>query len=139
MKKNEPVSRIMTTSPVTVQNGQPLSQVRKTMIESHVHHVPIVEGKKLVGLISFTDLMKINFVIHGADERSVDMIIDQQFSIADVMTSHLATIKPGHTVREAAGILAQGHFHSLPVVDEADEIVGMLTSTDLLNYLVEQY
>ncbi|MGI9212352.1 MAG: CBS domain-containing protein [Methylococcaceae bacterium] len=139
MKKNEPVSKIMTTQVITVQTGQPLSQVRKVMTDSLVHHVPVVEGKKLVGLISFTDLMKINCVINGADERSIDAIIDQQFSITDVMTTELVTIKPGHTIREAAQMLAKGAFHSLPVVDAAGDIAGMVTSTDLLNYLIEQY
>lgn len=139
MRKNEPVSKIMSTQLATVQVGQPLSQVRKVMVESRIHHVPIIDGKKLVGLISFTDLMKINFVINGADERSIDLIIDQQFAITDVMTTELTTIKPGDTVREAAQALAKGNFHSLPIVDEAGDIAGIVTSTDLLNYLVEQY
>jgi CBS domain-containing protein len=139
MKKNDPVTKIMSTNVAVVQEGRPLSEVRKTMCDLHIHHVPIVNGKKLVGLVSFTDLMKINMVINGADERSIGTIIDQQFKIADIMSSQLTTIKNTETIRHAAELLIRGHFHSLPVVDEVGNIVGIVTSTDLIRYLNEQY
>lgn len=139
MKKNDPVSKIMSSSVAVIQEGQPLSEVRQTMCDMHIHHVPIVNGKKLVGLVSFTDLMKINMVINGADERSISTIIDQNFRIADIMSTDLTTIKDTDTVRQASELLIKGHFHSLPVIDESGNIVGILTSTDLIRYLNEQY
>lgn len=139
MKKNDPVSRIMSTDIAVVQAGQPLSEVRQTMCDRHIHHVPIANGKKLVGLISFTDMMKINLVINGADERSISTIIDQNFKITDVMATDLVTIKDTDTVRHASELLIKGHFHSLPVVDGNNDIVGIITSTDLIRYLNEQY
>lgn len=139
MKKNDPVSKIMSSSVAVIQEGQPLSEVRQTMCDRHIHHVPIVNGKKLVGLVSFTDLMKINMVINGADERSISTIIDQNFRITDIMSTDLITIKDTDTVRQASELLIKGHFHSLPVIDESGNIVGILTSTDLIRYLNEQY
>jgi CBS domain-containing protein len=139
MKKNDSVTKIMSTHVAVVQEGQALSEVRKIMCELDIHHVPIVKGTKLVGLVSFTDLMKINFVVNGADERSIGVIIDQQFKISDVMSSQLTTIKNTATIRQAAELLIKGHFHSLPVVDSEANIVGIVTSTDLIKYLNEQY
>jgi CBS-domain-containing membrane protein len=139
MKKNDSVTKIMSTNIAVIQEGQALSEVRKVMCDLGIHHVPIVKGAKLVGLVSFTDLMKINLVVNGADERSVGAIIDQQFKIADVMSSQLTTIKNTETIRHAAELLINGHFHSLPVVDSEDNIVGIVTSTDLIKYLNEQY
>ncbi len=139
MKKNDPISRIMSIDVAVVQEGRPLSEVRQKMCDLKVHHVPIVNGKKLVGLISFTDLMKINLVINGADERSINAIIDHNFSIADVMSKNLITIRDTDTIREASELLIKGHFHSLPVVDNNGEIVGILTSTDLIRYLHDLY
>jgi CBS domain-containing protein len=52
MKKNDPISKIMSTDIAVVQEGRPLSEVRQTMCDKHIHHVPIAKGKKLVGLIS---------------------------------------------------------------------------------------
>ncbi len=139
MKKNDPITKIMTSDVAVVQEGQPLSEVRKKMIDLHIHHVPIVNGKKLVGLVTFTDLMKINMVINGADERSIDTIIDQQFKIADIMSSKITKIKNTETIRQASELLINGHFHSLPVIDDNDNIVGIVTSTDMIKYLNEQY
>jgi len=69
MKKNDSVTKIMSSDLAVIQKGQQLSEVRKLMCDLHIHHIPIANGSKLVGLISFTDLMKINLVINGADER----------------------------------------------------------------------
>lgn len=139
MRKNDLVTKIMSTNVAVIQEGQALSEVRKVMCDLDIHHVPIVNGAKLVGLVSFTDMMKINLVINGADERSIGAIIDQQFKITDVMSSRLTTIKNTETIRQAAELLIKGHFHSLPVIDSETNIVGIVTSTDLIKYLNEQY
>lgn len=139
MKKNDSVTNIMSTNVAVIQEGQALSEVRQMMCDLHIHHVPVVDGKKLTGLVSFTDLMKINMVINGADERSIGAIIDQQFKITDIMSSKITTIRNTETIRQAAELLINGNFHSLPVVDQADNIVGIVTSTDLIKYLNNQY
>ena len=139
MRKNESITKIMSANLTTVQLGQPLSDVRKLMCNAHFHHIPVVDGNKLVGLVSFTDLMKINVLISGADERTVDTIIDQQFTIADIMSSNLTFIRQTETIRQAAELLSKGHFHSLPVVDDDENIVGIVTTTDLIHYLSDQY
>ncbi len=139
MKKNELISKIMSTEIVTVHQGQKISDVRHIICESNIHHVPIVDGKNLVGLISSTDLMKLNIVISGADERTVDAIVDQQFTIKDIMNTELTVLNDTDTVRQAANILAEGKFHSLPVVDKQKQIVGIVTMTDLIRYLDDQY
>ena len=72
MKKNEPVSNIMSTKIEAVQVGQPLSEVRHKMVEGRFHHIPILSGLSLVGMVSFTDMMKLNVVISGSDDRTID-------------------------------------------------------------------
>jgi CBS-domain-containing membrane protein len=139
MKKHEPISKIMSANVASVQVGQPLSDVRDLMLNANIHHVPIIDGSKLVGLISFTDLMKINFVINGVDERSINAIIDQQFSIREIMSNKLVTIKNTDTIRYGSELLAKGGFHSLPVIDDEGALVGIVTTTDLIRYLNEQY
>ena len=139
MKKNDSISKIMTTNIITVHQGQKLSDVRHIIVDSNIHHVPVVDGKKLVGLISFTDFMKLNIVISGADERTIDSIVDQQFTIQDIMTTELTTVKNTNSVRQASKILAESNFHSLPVINEQEEIVGIVTMTDLIQYFNDKY
>lgn len=139
MRKNDPINKIMSTDIEYIQVGQKLSEVHHLMVNMGIHHVPIVDGKKLVGLISFVDIMKLNLVLQGASEYTIGAIIDQQFTIREVMTTELVTIGHGETVREAADKLSGGDFHSLPVVDDEGEIAGIVTSTDLIRYLSDQY
>jgi CBS domain-containing protein len=106
---------------------------------NQIHHVPVVSGTKLVGLLSAVDLASLSLTSFGSDERTNDTILDNQFSVEDVMSKNMVTIKPTTSVREAAEMLAEGHFHSLPIVDEEGNLQGLVTSTDLIRYLLSQY
>ena len=139
MKKNDPISHLAIKNVISVQEGQKISDARHVMCNDNIHHVPVVAGNRLVGMVSFTDMMKLNMVINGADERSVDAIIDQQFTLADIMTTELVTASSNSTVREVATILSNNSFHSLPLVDDAGNLEGIVTSTDLIQYLCDQY
>ena len=139
MKKNETVSNIMSDKLVSVQQGQPLSEVRHKMVDSNIHHVPVVSGQQLVGMVSFTDMMKLNVVINGADDRTVDAIIDQQFQIKDIMGTDLVTLDARDTIRQASDILSENNFHAIPVTNGNGELQGIVTSSDLIRYLSSQY
>lgn len=139
MKKNDPITHLISDKVKCIQVGQPLSDVQQLMSDWAIHHVPIVDGEKLVGLVSYTDMMALDLVIYGATEHTIGAIIDQQFSIRNVMTSELTTINHKENIRRAAEMLAEGKFHSLPVTDEDTNLVGIITSTDLIRYLSDQY
>ena len=83
--------------------------------------------------------MKAGFSAWGADARTVDAVLDSQLRLADLMHSEPQTIRDTATVRDAAHALAHGTFHSLPVVDADGTLAGIVTSTDLIRYLLEQY
>jgi CBS domain-containing protein len=59
--------------------------------------------------------------------------------LEQVMKTNPVTLAETGTVREAAEILAKSDFHSLPIVSGTSKLVGMVTSTDLIRYLVEQF
>ena len=139
MKKNDSISNIMSSNIVAVQEGESLSEVRHKMVGNNIHHIPVLSGKKLVGMVSFTDMMKLNVVISGADDRTIDAIIDQQFQIKDIMSKDLDTLDTKDTIRRAADILAESNFHAIPVTDGSGELQGIVTSSDLIRYLSSQY
>ena len=139
MKKKESVSQIASTALITIQVGQKLSEARKLMQVNQIHHVPVVNGNKLVGLLSAVDLATLSLTSFGSDEQANDMLLDNQFSVEDVMSKNMVTIKPTTSVREAAEMLAEGHFHSLPIVGKEGDLQGLVTSTDLIRYLLSQY
>jgi CBS domain-containing protein len=139
MKKNEPVTHIMTANPICVEQHESVSAARHLINEKGVHHLPVVQGDKLVGILTANDLLRVSFGEFGnQDGRSLDSILDQTYKLSDLMIPNPVTIDNKTTIREAARILAVSEFHSLPVVD-GDTLVGILTSSDLIGYLVDQY
>jgi CBS domain-containing protein len=139
MRKTESITNIMSESVISVEEGQALSVVRKLMTDHAIHHVPVVNASILVGIISFTDMMKLDLVCNGATEHTINAILDQQFSIKDVMTTDVTSINKKDSIRSAAKFLSEGNFHSLPVVDAHNLLLGIVTSTDLIRYLNSQY
>ncbi|MEX1368288.1 MAG: CBS domain-containing protein [Nannocystaceae bacterium] len=139
MKHRDPVHKIMATNPLTVHEKQKVSEVHQLMVERKIHHVPVVSGTRLIGLISATDLMRVSYGdVNAQDPRAVDVLLDT-YTIRDVMAEDVLTVGSSDTVRTAAEHLARGDFHSLPVLDDDGSLVGMVTSTDLIKYLLDQY
>jgi CBS domain-containing protein len=139
MKHHEPVSKIMSSDLKTVHVGQALSEARRLLAAHPFGHVPVVSGNKLVGMLSTTDIMKLTFDAGNSDPRATDAVLDNEFSIEGVMTKTLVTIRPIDTVRRAAELLVEGDHHALPVVEDEDKLVGIVTTTDLIKYLLDQY
>ena len=135
MKKNQGIDQIVTREIITVHVGQNVSDVRKIFAEQGFHHVPVVSGKKLIGIISATDILRVSVDGVGSDERSMDAYIDHQFSIDGLMESDVKTLSIKSTISDAADLLSDGSFHAIPVVDEDEALVGLVTSTDLIRFL----
>ncbi len=139
MKRNEPVTKIMSSQLITVHHGDPISKVRQLIREYGLHHVPVVSGDQLVGIISNSDILRVSFGdAFNADERTVDATLDHTMTLEQLMQKDVVTLTEHSTIREAAEILGQGKFHSLPVLN-GRKIVGMVTTTDLIRYLAELF
>ena len=138
MKKREPISHIMTKSVVTVNENDGLRKVVETLRKHTIRHIPILRGKEVIGIISRSDINRLTFGAlfegqDGADEAILDML-----TIAQVMTSKPKTISSYTIIRDLAEIFAKEEFHALPVVDNG-ELKGIVTTTDVLKYFLEQY
>lgn len=137
MKKNEPVAKVMTKNLTTIHEGEPISKLRRLFEDNKIHHVPVVRGDKLLGIVSTSDILRISFGEFGnQDGRELDAILDHTYKLEDVMNANPTTVSSHGTVRDAAKLLSSGDFHALPVVD-GETLVGIVTSTDLINYLIE--
>ena len=139
MKRRELVSKIMSTNLITVNHTNNLVEAEKMFSENSIRHIPVVSGDDIIGILSLTDLLRVSFVdAYGSDERDVDTAVYNMLSIEQVMVKNPISISSSQTIKEVAEILAKNEFHALPVVD-TDKLVGIVTTTDLLNYLLEQY
>lgn len=139
MKKNEPISKVLTTDVITTHVAQNVSDVRKVFAEHGFHHIPVVSGDELIGLISASDILGISVEGVGSDEMSMDAYLDHQFSIEGLMKKELRTLPEKCTVADAAEALSDGSIHAVPVVDGKNKLIGLVTSTDLIRFLRDQF
>lgn len=139
MKKKESINSILTRDVISVHTGQKLSDVNRVFKQQPIHHLPVLDGKKPVGIISTNDIFKLIFNVDGTDERMADAMLDHQFSIRDVMKSDIQTLTTKASVKDAATVLQDSSLHSVLVVDDHGELAGIVTTTDLIRYLLDQF
>ena len=139
MKKRIPVSAIMTKDLVTVNHADDLTTAELLFKENNIRHIPVVNGKEIIGMLSLTDLLRISYADAVSEyETDVDTMVYNMFTIEQVMAKNLIKVSPYATIKEVAEILSEKEFHALPV-EENGELVGIVTTTDLINYLLDQY
>lgn len=139
MKKRAPVSTIMTQDVITLNSTDSL-ETAEHLFKSHgIRHIPVVSGDEIKGMLSYTDLLRISFAdAVDEDEGSVDTVVYNMFTLEQVMAKNLVMVSSEVTIKEVAELLATKEFHALPVVDD-NVLVGIVTTTDLINYLLEQF
>lgn len=138
MKKRTPISSIMTKNVVTVDLTDDLRKVSQLMHEKNIRHIPVLSHNKLVGIVSKTDIMRLSFGNLFEGQEQADEAIFDMLKLEQVMVSKPKTVAANDTIKEVASFLTQAEFHALPVVD-GDHLEGIVTTTDVIKYLVEQY
>jgi len=138
MKQRTPVSKIMTRDVITLNLNDNMELAEKLFETKHIRHIPIVNGKKVVGMLSHTDLMRISFSDLDEEENEINSVVYDLFTIEQVMAKSVISVTSETTIKEAAEILTKHEFHAVPVVDD-DELVGIVTSTDLIQFLLDQF
>lgn len=139
MKKRVPVSEIMTKEVVTLNTKDDLVTAEELFKKKNIRHIPVTSGSEILGMLSFTDLMRISFADAIDDhEQEVDTMVYNMFTIEQVMAKNVISVPSTATIKEVAEFLAEKEFHALPVVDD-NKLVGIVTTTDLIKYLLEQY
>ena len=136
MPKITPIATIMTKCPVTAGIDESLESVRKTLVAEDIHHLPILEGNELVGIISSRDLVRA-YRKFGRSSLEVDPGGRPLASIRDTMATNLVTMRSDESIDRAIDILADGAIHSVLVIDEEERLVGIATNIDILDYLFD--
>ncbi|QTD38676.1 CBS domain-containing protein [Polaribacter batillariae] len=138
MKKRTPVSEIMSKKLVTLSSSDSLEKAEKLFKEKKIRHIPVVRNKEIIGMLSYTDILRISFADITEDEKNVDTFVYDMFTINQVMAKDVCIVSPDTTIKEVSELLSKKEFHALPVVKEG-ELVGIVTTTDLINYLIAQF
>lgn len=121
---NEYVTAIMTKEVITLTPDNTLEEARNLMLGKHIHHMPVVQDNKLVGMITSWDFFKL-----GKASSELGGI-----KISEVMTTKIAALEPDQHIGAVAELLMEHLFHAVPIVSDERELLGIVTSTDLITY-----
>lgn len=137
MRSQTPISEIMSTNIIALNRTDDLEHAELLFKRNKIRHIPVVSGDIVIGMLSYTDLLRISFAdAVDEDETEVDTLVYNMFSIEQVMVKNVTTVEPTASIKEVAKILATNEFHALPVVD-GGVLVGIVTTTDLINYMIK--
>jgi len=133
------VSTIMTRDLITIDYKDDLESAEHLFKVNKIRHIPVVKGDELKGMLSYTDLLRISFAdAIGEDEMSIDSVVYNMFTIEQVMVKNVVSMPSAASIKEVAELLTQRNFHAIPIVDD-NKLVGIVTTTDLLKFLLSQF
>jgi CBS domain-containing protein len=133
---NRPVKDIMSSQVVSISPNAGLEEAEAVFRQNKVRHLPVTEDGTLVGIMSLTDLQRMSFAGSiGPEESDVDSAIFEMLDVRQIMQGKPVSISIDSKVKEVAEVLSEREFHALPVVD-GDKLVGIVTTTDLIRFLL---
>ena len=125
----------MTTELKVVLKEDNLAEVAAIFENNKIHHIPVVDGRKLIGLISKSDFLLFSHA-HKADhdDEKIEAIRLEKYGVEEIMTTGIAKLSPNDNIRVAIEIFRENIFHSIPIVDNGN-LVGIVTTYDIIDQL----
>ncbi|MCL6512082.1 MAG: CBS domain-containing protein [Anaerolineae bacterium] len=119
----------MTHNPVIVLPSTPLPDAYALMQERRVCRLPVMDGGRLVGIVTLGDLRQANATTDNPEAAKMRVEL--------VMTENVVTVTPQTSLREAAKLMIKHKVSGLPVMD-GSELVGMITESDIFRALMAE-
>ena len=128
------VADIMTRDAITVYEEENLVQVIERLRDRAFHHLPVVDGTKLVGLLSQKDLFRVT--VTGRDHSFLSRAREARFLeetfVRDIMQTKPLVVRPDETIQSLARRMLDQRAGCAPVVDGEGNLVGVVTENDLV-------
>ena len=119
----------MTRNVVCVRGNDSLQVARDLMREWEIRHLPVVENRRLHGVISDRDLLP--YLTSGGASSA-------KILVREAMSRRLITCSPSDSISHIAGLMIDNKIDCIPVVEDDKELVGLITSMDLIDLLRER-
>ena len=114
------ISEVMTPNPKTVKPTDDIQVAARIMRDEDAGSVPVVEGGRVVGMVTDRDI-----VIRAVADGDFDCTVD------DVATDDVVATNPDMSTADAAELMSEHQIRRLPVVDGDDRLVGIVSLGDL--------
>ncbi len=137
--KQDLVKDWMSANPVTISASTTLPEAHRLMMEHRIRRLPVVEKGRLVGIVTLGDVRGAE--PSGATSLSVWEInyLIARLRVEEIMTPRPFTIREEATVGQAAEMMLKYKISGLPVVNEQDELIGIITESDIFRMVVDEW
>jgi acetoin utilization protein AcuB len=133
------VSDVMTRTVVTVSEEDNLLEVRDRLAQHSFHHLPVLDGTRVVGLLSQRDMLRAT--VSGVDAGAFALAREQRFLeqtfVRDLMRAPVVAAAPGDSLPTAAARMLEHRIGALPVTDASRNLLGIITENDLVRTIAE--
>ena len=131
------VQDVMTRKVAVLHEEENLELAEWGMKTFRFRHLPVVDGNKLVGLVSERDLLRASISSLDETHDLRDDNLKRYFFVREIMTSEVVSVRPDTSLVEAAGIMSINKLDCLPVTREDGTLVGILTASDFLGVAMD--
>lgn len=121
----------MSAGVLTVDVRDPAGEVLRLFTDYPVHHLPVLDRNKVVGMLSTADLMKLELFLPKGSNSPIEYL-NQRLKVGAMVRRPLVSIEGHHSIESAAQLMAKHGVHALPVVDLHDQLLGIVTTTDII-------
>lgn len=121
---------VMTQNPLTVTPSETIGQADELMSENKIRQLPVVQDKELLGIITDRDVR--SFLSGSLLESPAAREKALNTEIGEIMTTEPMTLSPDDDLQEAVEMLIDQKIGGIPVVDEAEGLMGIVTYVDVL-------
>ncbi len=137
--KKEQVKNWMTREVVTVTSDTTLPAAHRIMTDYNIRRLPVVKDNRLVGIVTLGDVRE----AEPSDATSLSVwemnYLLSQLKVEKVMTKNPITISPFATISEAAWTMMEYKVSGLPVVDQHNAVLGIITESDIFRLVVQRW
>jgi CBS-domain-containing membrane protein len=124
---------IMTKEVVTLEETDSLEFLDESMRILQFRHLPVVDGDRLIGMVSQRDLLSISASSLLPAGRQQSKLLTRKFTVRDIMTRNVVTVGPEMPLTHVAALLRQKRVGCLPVVKGENTLVGVITEADFVD------
>ena len=121
---------VMTKDPLTVTPNETIGQADEVMYTNNIRQLPVVQGEELLGIVTDRDIRSF---LSGSLLESPE-IREKSFNakVSEIMTTEPITLSPDDDLQEALELMINEKIGGIPVVDETEGLVGIVTYVDAL-------
>ncbi len=133
------IQNFMTKSLVTLSIDDDLSRAKQAFEQHEIHHILLLDGKELAGIITDRDLFKhLSPAIGTSKETPKDTSLTKK-KLHLIMSRELITAGPEITINEAVLLFYDNHISCLPIVNDNFQPIGIITWRDVIKIIAVQY